>query len=328
MQFELSEALINDLLFSMEDQMGSFLLDTQEGVILGEEDEDFDQVEQDGDRYISLPDWDSTDGFRLMEHFAAGLRNLVIREELTGALNRGRGVFRAFKDAISHYPETEKLWYSYKERGMRREILRWYNALREEWGLERIGGEPEETADLVLEDFRFRPSTEEDREAAAALHRLCREELCAYTTGHELGTAELPAFLMAECHDDCPDGLRNGRHDGDGTWPFPGDLGLMAETGDGEFAGYIAAARQGETLRIYTLEVQSQYRGLGIGENLLALFMERARQSGADTPPALQVLIDLPAGSESFSQVLFRDFFKPCLVRYCVKLESAAKPKE
>ena len=28
---------------------------------------------------------------------------------------------------------------------MRREILEWYNALREEWGLERLGEEPEET---------------------------------------------------------------------------------------------------------------------------------------------------------------------------------------
>jgi hypothetical protein len=52
-----------------------------------------------------------------MEHFAAGLRNPVVRNELTLALNRGRGVFRAFKDILSRYPETEKLWFSYKERG-------------------------------------------------------------------------------------------------------------------------------------------------------------------------------------------------------------------
>jgi GNAT superfamily N-acetyltransferase len=312
MQFELSEALIKDLLFSMEDQMGNFLLDTREGIIIGEEDEGFNRAAGEGDRYIPLPGWDSSDGFRLMEHFAAGLRNPAIRDELSGALNRGRGVFRAFKDSVSRYPETEKLWFNFKERGMRREILRWYNGLREEWGLERIGGEPEETADLVLEDFRFRPPRDEDREAAAALHRLCGGELHSHISRHNLGTGELPAYLDAEPRDG-------------GPWRFPGDLGLSAETGDGEFAGYIAAARQGGTLRIYALEVQPQYRGLGIGENLLSLFMEQARLPPAapeQAPGILQVLIDLPAGNESFSQVLFRDSFKPCLVRYCAKLDA------
>jgi ribosomal protein S18 acetylase RimI-like enzyme len=312
MQFELSEALINDLLFSMEDQVGTFLLDTQEGMVIGEEDEDFEQVDQEGDRYISLPGWDSTDGFRMMEHFTAGLRNPVLRNELAEALNRGRGVFRAFKDIISAYPETEKLWYNYKERGMKREILRWYNALREEWGLERIGGEPEDTADLVLEDFRFRPSAEEDREAAAALHRLCVEEWRAYAAEHRLGTEETPAFPAAE-------------QPGGGTWCFPGDQSLAAETGNGDFAGYIAAIRRNETLHICALEVLPQYRGLGIGEDLLNRFIDEARrQPAASSEPKAkaprQILIDLPAGNEGFSRVLFRDSFNPYMVRDCLEL--------
>jgi GNAT superfamily N-acetyltransferase len=314
MQFELSEALIKDLLFSMEDQMGNFLLDTQEGVIIGEEDGGFDRIDTGGDRYIPLPGWDSSNGFRLMEHFAAGLRNPAIRNELAAALNRGRGVFRAFKDIIARYPEIEKLWFNYKERGMRRDILRWYNGLREEWGLERIGGEPEETEDLVLEDFRFRPSTEEDREAAAALHRRCIEELGVYAAEQGLGTAWIPVFQTA----DCPSPQ--------GAWPFPGDLGLTAETGSGELAGYIAASRQGNVLRVHALEVLGEYRGLGIGEDLLTRFIEEARQqaapsagSGAKVP--LQILIDLPAGGEGFSQVLYRDSFRACTVRYCLKTD-------
>ncbi|MDR1444091.1 MAG: GNAT family N-acetyltransferase [Treponema sp.] len=307
MQFELSEALIGDLLFSMENQVGSFLLDTQEGVIVGEEDDGFDSAEENEDRYISLPGWDSTDGFRLMEHFTAGLRNPALRNELTEALNRGRGVFRAFKDILSCYPETEKLWYNYKERGMRRDILRWYNGLREEWGLERIGGEPEETGDLVLEDFRFYPSGEAGREAAAALHRLCVDELRTYAATHYLGTAEMPAFLAAESS-------------GDESWCFPGDRGLTAETGTGDFAGYIAAVMQNESLYIRTLEVLPQYRGLGIGEALLSRFIDEARQHGPGGKAPLQILIDLPSGSEGFSPVLFRNAFNPYMVRYCLKL--------
>jgi GNAT superfamily N-acetyltransferase len=305
MQFELSEALIKDLLFSMEDQMGNFFLDTQEGLIIGEEDDGFDQVEKDRDRYIPLPGWDSSDGFRLMEHFAAGLRNSSIRDELAAALNRGRGVFRAFKDIISHYPETEKLWFGFKERGMRREILRWYNALREQWGLDRIGLEPEETGDLVLEDFRFRLPRDGDKEAAAALHRSCLEELRNYAMAQGLGALY---------------------HEGPGrvewAWSFPGDLSLVVETGSGDFAGYIAASRQGGVLRIHALEVRNEYRGLGVGESLLARFIEETRRptrTGARGP--LQILIDLPMGSEGFSQVLYRDSFKPYAVRYCFKAD-------
>jgi GNAT superfamily N-acetyltransferase len=295
MQFELTEALIGDLLFSMEDQEGEFLLDTQDGVIVGENDDGFDEAveEEAGDRYIPLPGWDSSDGFRLMEHFAAGLRNPAIRNELTGALNRGRGVFRAFKDILSRSPEIEKLWFSYKEKGMRGEILRWYNALREEWGLERIGGEPEETGDLVLEDFHFRPFEEADREAALDLHRHCVEEMQAYATAHGLGTA-----LEPEEH-----GY---------------DLALAAETGGGDFAGYIAASRQNGEMRIHALEVRPAYRGLGIGEGLLAQFLELARSPAAPGAVTSRILIDLPAGSEGFAPVLFRDSFKPYAVRYCL----------
>jgi GNAT superfamily N-acetyltransferase len=307
MQFELSEALIKDLLFSMEDQMGNFFLDTQEGVIIGEEDEGFDQVEEDKDRYIPLPGWDSSDGFRLMEHFAAGLRNPSIRDDLAKALNRGKGVFRAFKDIISRYPETEKLWFGFKERGMRREILRWYNALREQWGLDRIGLEPEETGDLVLEDFRFHLPGDGDKEAAAALHRNCLEELRNYAMEQGLGAVYQESHCRTEW-----------------AWSFPGDLSLVVETGNGDFTGYIAASWRGGVLRIHALEVRSEFRGLGIGESLLARFIEEARRrfavkAGAKAP--LQILIDLPTGSEGFSQVLYRDSFKPYAVRYCFKMD-------
>jgi ribosomal protein S18 acetylase RimI-like enzyme len=308
MHFELTEALIQDLLFSMEDQMGDFYLDTEEGVIIGNEDDNFNDALENEDRYITLPEWDSTAGFRLMEHFTAGLRSPLLQNELSAALNQGRGVFRAFKDTIARYPEAEKLWFSYKEQGMRREILRWYNGLREEWGLERIGGEPEETGDLVLEDFRFHLSSESDREAAAALHRICVDELRAYAVGHNLGRAETPAFLAAEQA---------------GLWCFPGDPGLTAETGNGDLAGYIAASRRGEALYIHALEVQPQYRGLGIGEDLLNRFIEEARRRFAPTAgegDPLQILIDLPAGSDGFSPVLFRDSFNPCMVRYCLEI--------
>ena len=273
MQFELTDALIHDILFAMEDQVGEFMLDTVEGVVVGGGD---------GEHYIDLPEWHSSDGFRLMEHFAAGLRNPIVREELTSALNMGRGVFRAFKDTLSRHPEIEKLWFAYKDQQMKKEIVEWYNALREEWGLEKIGMEPDETDDLVFEDFRIRPFRKEDAFQAEELHRQCLEEYENKLIG-------------------------NGPN-------IPVD-GLVAESRDGELAGYISWERIKSAIYIQRLEVKAEFRGLGIGEALLKKFIESLDPIEID-----QVLLDLPAEAEGFSRVLYRESFKPYTVKYWLKL--------
>ncbi|MDR3191893.1 MAG: GNAT family N-acetyltransferase [Treponema sp.] len=293
MRFDLTKALIDDLLFSMEDQNGEFLLDTREGMIILT-DETFDDADEE-DRYIGLPDWDSADGYQLMEHFTAALRNPVVRDELNTALNRGRGVFRAFKDILSHYPEIERRWFAYKEREMRRSIIRWYNGLREEWGLEKIGTEPEETEDLILEDFRFREADPQDAQAAENLHRICREEYLKYSRENNPAAEVFLAGL---------------------SWSFPGDLALVAETGGGDFAGYVAAAGTDPALHVLALEVKPEYRGLGVGETLMTRFLEKARKG-----PCSRVTVDLPSTAEGFSRELLREAFKPYAVRYCLELD-------
>jgi GNAT superfamily N-acetyltransferase len=294
MQFDLTEALIDDILFSMEDQNGEFLLDTQGGMIVPG-DEIPDNPDEKEERYIDLPEWDSASGYQLMEHFTAALRNPVARNELNTALNRGRGVFRAFKDILGYYPEIEKRWFTYKEREMKRSIIRWYNGLREEWGLEKIGTEPEETEDLVLEDFRFREADPSDAGEAENLHRICREEYLKYARENN-PAAEV--FL---------EGL---------SWSFPGDLALVAETGGGDFAGYAAAAGADPVLHVFALEVKPEYRGLGVGETLLSRFLEKAREG-----PYPRVSMDLPPPAEGFSRELLRKAFKPYAVRYCMELD-------
>ncbi|GHU75408.1 hypothetical protein FACS189461_1640 [Spirochaetia bacterium] len=295
MQFELTEALINDILFSMEDQEGRFQIDTREGIVSaevsGEEDDE-------PDRFIPLPEWESSDGFRLMEHFAASFRNPLIRGDLTRALNQGRGVFRAFKDTLAQYPEAEKRWFAFKDREMKREILRWYNGLREEWGLERIGGEPEETEDLILEDFRFREGRNEDTAAARELHRLSLE-------------------VYGKTAEDIP--LQFPPNDGV-LWSFPEDISLLAETGGGDFAGYITAVKKEGIFYITALEVKDEYRGLGIGEELISRFLESAEKQAAAT-----VVIDLPSAAEGFSQVLLRESFTPRSTRYSAALNGDAR---
>ncbi|MDR0636743.1 MAG: GNAT family N-acetyltransferase [Treponema sp.] len=287
--FELTEALINDLLFSMEDQEGEFYMDTQDAMIV-----ESANLEDNRNRYINLPDWDSSDGFRLMERFTVGVRNPLVREELSTALNRGKGVFRAFKNVLHAYPTIEKRWFSFKEREMKREVIRWYNALRDEWGMERIGTEPEETDDLILEDFIFRPVQEKDIAEAAFLHRLCLEEYQAN------GKRPFPQAErnIAEC------------------------IVFIAETGSGDFAAYISAARDqnNEIFYITALEVKAEYRSLGIGEELLSRFIEKFAPHDA-----AMLSIDLPVEYEGFSRVLLRNNFKPYAIRYYSNLVPEAK---
>jgi GNAT superfamily N-acetyltransferase len=281
MQFELSSALIDQILFSMEDQDGEFLLDTQEGLVISAEDEGFDSDADEG-RYIPLPEWDSSGGFRLMERFTATLRNALVREELSAALDSGRGVFRAFKNTLSRYPETEKLWYAYKEREMKRVVIEWYNALRESWGLELIGEEPEDIEGLALEDFSFSEGGAEDSPCAEKLRKSCLAE-----------------YARADVFS------------GMGEWVFPGDVSFVARTAGGDFAGYISAKKESGALRVCALEIEREFRGLGLGKALAARLIEKADSLGIS-----DVIIDLPAEQEFFARALLRESFKPCVTRF------------
>jgi ribosomal protein S18 acetylase RimI-like enzyme len=303
MRFELTGALVDSILFSMEDQNGELLLDTRKGIVAAIENR---ESGGEADRYLALPRWGPSEGFRLMERFASGLHNPLIREELSAALDQGKGVFRAFKDAIARYPETEKLWFRFKTRAMKREIIRWYNALRETWGLELIGAEPEDTEGLVLEDFRFRAGIAADRQAAAELHRVCGEmyrrealnrEPAAGSTSPALHAQNIIAELFTAMN----------------PWAFPGDLCLVAETSGGELAAYISAVDAGPArLHIHALEVGPEYQGLGLGESLLGRLLEQTANRNIR-----HISIDLPNGAEHFARVLLRESFQPCVQRYC-----------
>jgi len=161
MRFELDDIIIDDIIFHMENQDGDFLFDSQEGCVIDLSFNEFDdEIDIKDERYIDLPHWGSNDGYYLMEKYILSLKNPVVRQELSNALNRKKGVFRAFRDVIAQYPETEKLWFKYKDQEMKNEVIAWYNALREEWGLEPIGIEPEDNTSLVLEDFVFKETND------------------------------------------------------------------------------------------------------------------------------------------------------------------------
>ncbi len=288
----MTDALVDELVFAMEDQEHDFVLDVVRGIVVDRDseedfssgDEDHAEATDDDERFVEVPAWQSADGFRLMERFAASLRNPIVREELTLALDRGRGVFRAFKNTLTSRPEVEKLWFAFKTKEMRREVLIWYNALREEWGLERLGEEPEETEDLVLEDFRFRPAIEDDGEKARELHIQSSSNNKPY--GPVLGP-----LTGSQSH------------------------AIVAETAREDFAGFILATENDGCVVVEALDVQPDYRGLGVGEALLDRLLKRLDSGSART-----LSFNLPIAADAFSRVLMREGFQVAETRYLLDL--------
>jgi len=290
MRFELDDILIDQIIFYMENQDGEFVLDAQEGQVVDILNNDYVDEPDFGDdeRFISLPDWSSGDGYRLMEKFTAGFKNPVVRHELSAALNRNKGVFRSFKNIIEQYPETEKLWFRFKEQQMKNEVIGWYNSLREEWGLEPVGIEPEDDSSIIFEDFILRDGKETDIENVEALHRLCIEEK---------KDEDISAVFPNECCSN--ERSSNG-------------ICVVAESASGDFSGYICAVNDSPShLRICRLEVKPEYRGIGLGKTLLAKLLEKAEKQ--------TVTIDLPAGMDFFSRALHFEEFKPCMQRFVRK---------
>ncbi|MDR2941961.1 MAG: GNAT family N-acetyltransferase [Treponema sp.] len=286
MRFDLDKILTDEILFYMENQDGEFLLDTKSAKVIKTDNFDGKPDFEEEDRYIALPKWDTNNGFRLMEKFAVELRNPVVRHELSSALNVKKGVFRSFKNVLEQYPETGKMWYNFKKQKMKGKVLGWYNALREEWGLEPVGAEPEDISSIILEDFIFLEGEGNGGVEISALHKICLDEL------KEKGIS----VIFETGNDNLPDSVC-----------------IIAETSGGEFCGYIRAVENAPYLQITRLEVKPEYRGMGIGKTLLSKLLEKTAGQG--------IIFDLPAGCEYFSRALHLENFKPVMQRFVKKEE-------
>ncbi len=260
MEFELTTELTDEIIFAMEDQTGRFLFDSVEGRCVAERDRtestEKSVFDDSNDRYYSVPVWDSVSGFRMMDRFTAQLRNPVAREDLRVALASGHGVFRSFKNILKGYPEIERMWYLFKEREMRGIVLEWYNGLRDFWGLERIGSEPEETDEIVAQDFQFRAATGADAEAIAEIRADAAAEIAESLPGDLAGAIAALSGAVS------PDARIGGE-----------SLVLAVESLEGDVVAFASsAAFPADGARVAMLSavvVRPEFRGMGIGKELL-----------------------------------------------------------
>lgn len=102
--------------------------------------EKLDQVEKGfGERYITVPQLPSSEGFNDMVDFIDTLSNPYLKTKLERAL-QGKGVFRRFKDVLLEYPIERQRWFDFKDERQRERILEWLD----EEGIELIEEDDEE----------------------------------------------------------------------------------------------------------------------------------------------------------------------------------------
>lgn len=169
----------------MEDQANDYCIDLKEGVI-SETVFVESRRELEPQRFLDLPPWYPSDGYKTMEKFVSTLRNPIYRERLRLVLQSGKGVFRQFKDVLAEQPSLERLWYYFKDREIRRRIFYWYERNDEAFRLARLGEEvPEDRPDeLIRQDFMLTTEVAPYKEEIALLSERVIERL--YESGQRL----------------------------------------------------------------------------------------------------------------------------------------------
>lgn len=318
--FELTDELVRQIIFAMENQNIHYMLDTELGVLVreelvppGERPPAEEELLDPAFRYQPLPGWTSADGFYLMERFLSELHNPVARNALQEILLSGKRVFRRFKDTIREYPEVERRYYRFKFVEMRRYVREWYSQLVELAGLDPLElGADQELDDLVLSDISLVSLDQGQRRKLSPL------------------LLSLDGEAFAEAYPDLPEDLRRylqrnrfGLFSGDpgcdkalifGAWTpretLCGFLWLFAESlestsrGNESSEGESPAAKspEGRSLiwELHQLYVYPEHRGLGVASALLDFATRQARAGGVSH------LISRLPGTETLQKALLR----------------------
>ena len=279
MQFELTDELSDNIIFSMEDQSSIWYIDSRDSSILSDEMMRELELETDdsesGDIFYNLPHWTSEDGYELMADFTNNLHSPLARTDLRRVLNSGRGVFRNFKNVLKAYPEVEKKWFSFKNQKMGERVTEWYNNLRESWGMERLesesGDDVQETDELLENDFVFSDwNFSKDQEELERGIKEVSDDFCRQSSTTIDRNVEAAIAFLQDRHSKLSESS--------------GKSGLVCRTPDGEFSGCILSAQcplpAENTVFITDFFVVQRFRGLGIARILLSKWIEHLKADG------------------------------------------------
>lgn len=82
-------------------------------------------IERDkNERYLSLPQGDSRDGYSDMEAYIETIDDENFAEKLTVSI-QGKGAFRRFKDVLLNYPDAREAWFAFEGDRKRKRASSW-----------------------------------------------------------------------------------------------------------------------------------------------------------------------------------------------------------
>jgi len=299
MTFDLTDSLVNQLLTALENQEKKFLVDAEEGSLI----EKLEGVRGDDVKLYDLPEWDSAAGFKLREDFVNNLNSPIAHERLKEVLHSGRGVFRNFRIVIRDFPEVEKKWHIYRNRKMLEYINRWYNNLREIWGLEKLDYMSESDDSLIRDDFTFMAyNSEVDKK------ELFLETNVAFKEGKQ----NLSEELIQALYD---------------IWIQQFDVaetrkqtGFVCRSFSNDFAGCLTVTKvsdkQEKVMILTSLFVPAAFRGLGIGTELISMCLSDLKKLGKNW-----LILPKSFIPEFLEPLLLRTGFKKIDSGYAVELQ-------
>ena len=299
MTFVLNDSLLNRIQSALENQEQKFVLDARDCVLV----EKTDGVQDDGERYYDLPEWDSAAGFALREDFVNTLNSPLAHDSLQQVLHSGRGVFKNFRNVLKDYPEVEKKWHLYKNTKMLNYINGWYNNLREVWGLEKLDYVPESDDSLIHDDFSFEAYNSQSDKRELVLQANADFKARNDNLSQDLLQA-LFAFWQSQFE----------------QADTEGQTGFICRSFSNDFAGCITTSyisqKQEKVMILTSFFVPASFRGLGIGTELISMCLSQLKKLG-------KTWLILP-------QMFVPDFLEPMLLRtgfekiesgYAVKLQ-------
>ncbi len=298
MVFELTPKLEGEILQALENQEQTFLVDSENAVLVPADR----GLSGNEDSFYALPEWNSSQGFSLREEFVSTLHPSIAKDELQRILHSGRGVFRSFKESLKEFPEVEKLWHQFKNRQMHRYITEWYNSLREIWGLETLDQEPEDTCDLLNDDFQFQEYNNNDYSEILGYF-----DYAGKNEFHSDIQEELNETIFDLWQQQFENGGRNGQ------------TGIVCRSLTEEFIGCITAAplskKTDKTMIITSFYVLGKFRGLGIGTQLISEYMDVLKAHGK------KWIMLTAATSESMEKLFLSSGFKKDGTCYYAKIQ-------
>ena len=263
MTFELTEEFVNAIISAMDNQTCSFAVNAQDASLV----EISDAIRVDDDKFYSLPEWGSADGFAMREDFLKQLHAPLVKEKLQQVMHSGRGLFKNFREVLKDYPEIDKRWHIFKFRYMSARINEWYNSLREIWGLEKLNQFTETDEDLVCNDFSFREYVSSDDKKSILFNitpDIFDDDNLTETAKNALCCLYKNQFEYADSF---------------------GQTGFTCRSVSDDFAGCITASsfvkNQEEILVISSLFVPEEFRGLGICTELLERFVSKIQSTAS-----------------------------------------------